>query len=168
MTRPTRKPWADRAPVEAVTHEARASGLLEAYGQVPGPGVLEAVERAAHMTGGVVRLDGLAAEAVLSASHTAVADLVRDIADALDTVRPVLVVLGGVTLVDITEDDSEPAAYRWPEGFTGWEHIKRGSVEDCTTLAAFAVGVALWARLPTADEVAAWMDEDEPVAREVG
>jgi len=167
VTRPVPE-WRRRAPVEAVAHESKPSGLLGAYGQVPGPSVLEVVERAARITGGVVRLDGLAAEAVLSASHTALADLVRDIADALDTVRPVLVVLGGVTLVDITEDDSEPAAYRWPDGFTGWAHIERGSVEDCTVLAALAVGVALWGRLPVADEVAAWMDEDEPVAREVG
>ena len=163
MTRP-RKPWADRAPVEPVTHEPQPSGLLTAYGKVPGPGVLEVVERAARITGGVVRLDGLAVEAVLSASRTALADAVRAIADALDTVRPVQVSLGGVVLVECSDGDDEPAAYRWPDGFTGWAHVQRGSVDDCTVLAAFAVGVALWARLPTADEVAAWMDEDEPVA----
>ena len=50
--------------------------------------------------------------------------------------------------------------------FTGWAHVPRGSMEDCTVLAALAVGVALWSRLPTADEVAAWMDEDEPVVGE--
>lgn len=166
MTRPIPE-WKHRAPVEPVTHEAQPSGLLGAYGRVSRPSVLEVVERAARITGGVVRLDGLAAEAMLSASYTALADLVRDIADALDTVRPVLVVLGGVTLVDITEGDDEPAAYRWPDSFTGWAQVKRGSVEDCTVLAALAVGVALWGRLPTADEVAAWMDEDEPRAAAV-
>jgi len=34
VTRP-RKPWADRAPVEPVTHEPQPSGLLDAWEQVP-------------------------------------------------------------------------------------------------------------------------------------
>lgn len=140
------------------------SGLPEAWACLPAPSVLEVMQTVPDP----VRLDALAREAMLSASHTGPADIVRTIADALDEVAPGRVVLGGVTLVECGCDDSNwnTAAYRWPDNFTGWAHVPRGSVEDCTVLAALAVGVALWSRLPTADEVAAWMDEDEPVVGE--
>ena len=132
--------WKSRNPVEAVTHEPQSSGLLEAWGM---------------LGDGPVRLDDLAREAMLSASYTGPADTVRAIADALDTVRPVVVRLRSVPLVRRGE------CYEWPEGFApavaGWRKPL-----NCTALAALAVGVALWGRLPTADEVAAWMDEDEP------
>ena len=150
---------------------SESSGLLEAWARLPMPGVMEVMQAVL----GPVRLDALAHESMVSASYTGparrtivAADTVRAIADALDTVRPVQVSLGGVVLLECSGGPWEPAAYRWPLHFTGWSHVPRGSVEDCTVLAALAVGVALWSRLPTADEVAAWMDGDESAGEEVG
>ena len=176
MPRPAPE-WKPRNPVEAVAHEPQPSGLLEAFNRLPMPDVRETVAQAARSLGGSVRLDAIAADRLAhaeahGADPAAVAPgVVRTIADALDEVALGRVSLGGVVLIEAGVDDSgwNAAAYRWPDSFTGWAHIKRGSVEDCTVLAALAVGVALWGRLPTADEVAAWMDEDEPVtAVEVG
>lgn len=136
------------------------SGLPEAWARLPIPDVRELVERAARSFRGVVRLDAIATDCIEHAkAHgvdgaTMAPRLVRAIADALDDVRPVQVSLAGVVLLECSGGPCEPAAYRWPSSFTGWAHIPRGSVEDCTTLAALAVGVALWSRLPTADEVA--------------
>ena len=171
MTRP-RKPWADRATVEPVTHEPRQSGLVEAFGRLPIPDVRESVERAARSLDGSVRLDAIAADRIEHAKahgvdpETAAPGLVRAIADALDEVAPGRVSLGGVVLIEAGVHDSDwnCAAYRWPEGSIPYWRNVAGCVEGCTVLAALAVGVALWGRLPTADEVAAWMDEDEPVA----
>ena len=142
MTRPTRKPWADRASVEAVTHEPRPSGLVEAWAMLAADGP--------------VRLDDLAREAMLSASYTGPADAVRAIADALDAARPGVVRLGGVPLVGTHDDDSAPMAYRWPRDFIPRGRKRPGGVEDCTVLAALAVGVALcWGRSNNCDPATA-------------
>lgn len=156
-----------------VTHKARPSGLAEAFDRLPIPDVRELVERAARSFRGLVRLDAIATDCIEHAKArgvdgaTMAPRLVRAIADALDDVRPVQVSLAGVVLLDVSEDDSEPVAYRWPAAFTGWWHLPRGAVEDGTVLAALAVGLALRGRLPTADEVAALLDDDEPRAAAV-
>ena len=144
MTRP-RKPWADRATVQAVTHEPRPSGLPEAWAMLAADGP--------------VSLDALAREAMSSAACAGPADTVRAIADALRLMRPDVVTLDGVPLWRGLFN------YRWPSDFLLARPEWRKML-DMPTLAALAVGVALWSRLPTADEVAAWMDDDEPVVGE--
>lgn len=144
MTRPTRKPWADRAPVEAVTHEPEPSGLAEAWAMLAADGP--------------VSLDALARESMLP-WHIGPSGATRTVAAALRQVQPDAVALGGVCLV------VRSGRYCWPEGFVpdvaAWRRpLMRGEA------AALAVGVALWGRLPTADEVAAWVDE--PAGEEVG
>lgn len=174
MTRPIPE-WRHRAAVEPVTHEPQPSGLVDAFNRLPILDVRETVAQAARSLGGSVRLDAIAADRLAhaeahGADPAAVAPgLVRTTADALDEVAPGRVSLCGVVLIEAGVDDSDwnAAAYRWPDDFTGWAQVKRGSVEDCTVLAALAVGVALWGRLPTTDEAAAWMD-DEPAGEEVG
>lgn len=139
MTSRPRVPWGRRAPpVEAVTHEPELSGLLGAWCAAPC--------RPVSLSG-----------AVPDCARDDPARAVAMLADALDSERPPVVSLGGAVLL-LMADDDEPAAYRWPAS----SDFPRGAVEDATVLAALAVGVALWSRLPTADEVAAWTDDGGP------
>lgn len=140
MTRP-RTPWGHRAPpVEAVTHEPEPSGLLGAWRDAPCVSVS-------------------LSDAVADCAQGDPARAVAMLADALHSERPPVVSLGGAVLLLVADDD-EPAAYRWPGSMTGWTGLV-GGIEDATVLAALAVGVALWSKLPTVEEIAAWLDEGD-------